>query len=326
MILPLTGDFGFFGEEARRGIELAFEEIEKAYPARFQLVIEDDGCKAKNAVTAYEKLVTVERADMVIGPACTGSILSVSPATARRNVKALALLDAGEQVEKAEANILALGFSSEAEGRLVAERMIALGQRRGAVLFEEDEWAILVKRAFEDRFTALGGVLLSDVSHNVNDKDYRTSLLKALQPKPDGLFIAPAFSGGLLLKQLRQLDPKIAVYGPDTFGVPDVLQVAGTAADGVEFANVIIDEASPKAVEISTRLTERYGNAPGSLLYTALGYEALKIAALSLTSPEIFSNSGYRGELLNFGGFANGRIARLEPRLMRIRNGRFEPL
>ena len=72
VILPLTGDFGFFGEEARRGIELAFEEIEKAYPARFQLVIEDDGCKAKNAVTAYEKLVTVERRTWLSGRRAPG--------------------------------------------------------------------------------------------------------------------------------------------------------------------------------------------------------------------------------------------------------------
>ncbi|MFA5022989.1 MAG: ABC transporter substrate-binding protein, partial [Candidatus Paceibacterota bacterium] len=69
-ILSLTGDAAAQGDYALKAIKLAEEEINKnggVNGRSVQVVIEDDQTTAKDATTAFSKLINVDKVDGVIG-------------------------------------------------------------------------------------------------------------------------------------------------------------------------------------------------------------------------------------------------------------------
>ena len=330
VILPLTGDFAFFGEQAKGGMLSALQDEGDSAAAQ-TVFFEDDHCLPRGAVDAFNKLVNIDRVEVIVGPACTGGILAVAPLARRRDIPVVALLDAGEQVARLGRPLFSLGFSSEREGAMMAEYMAGHGLLTAGILFEDDAWATLVKNAFRRRFAELGGEAPYEVNQNPRDKDYRPNIMKLLAKKPAALYFAPAYSSGLPLKQLREIDPHIPVFGPDTFGAEDVVSVAGSAAEGSIFTNVAIDEQTRVARELRRSLRERCGLKPTSLLYAALGFDGIRMVRRALGGggriEPALSNLRYTdGAISPNSGFGRDGMSRLEPVVMTVRNGRFEIL
>lgn len=68
VILPLTGDFGYFGQEFKEGFNIALEKLKADGHKVSEILFEDDQYLAKSAVSAFTKLVEVSKVSLVIGP------------------------------------------------------------------------------------------------------------------------------------------------------------------------------------------------------------------------------------------------------------------
>ena len=67
VILPLTGDLGFIGSEAQRGINLAADEINALDGIELKVIYEDDGfLDSTKAVSAAAKLLNIDEVDASI--------------------------------------------------------------------------------------------------------------------------------------------------------------------------------------------------------------------------------------------------------------------
>jgi|GEM_PF-585725 len=80
--LPLSGAMAAFGESGLRGIQLATEEINSAggiLGAKIELIIEDFAGDPKVAVTATEKLITVNKVHVVRGYFTSSGAMSAVP-------------------------------------------------------------------------------------------------------------------------------------------------------------------------------------------------------------------------------------------------------
>jgi len=336
MILPLSGDFAFFGYQAMLGATLAANEINSAAKLnksdgeRIEILFEDSKCLPKDAVGAYRKLLNLEKVDVIIGPACTGAIMAIAPLATRARKPIFALLDAGEQVSKAGDQVYSLGFSSEEEGYLVAAHLHQKNITDVGIIFEDDQWATLVKDAFKRRFTSLGGAVLVEESHNPQDKDYRPTILKVVKHKPKALYIVPAYNGGHILKQLKELRVSIPVFGPDTFGATDVLKIAKRSAEGVVYANVLLNENNEATMQLRKKYLAQFAESPESLLFPALGYDAVVMVNQALSSSislaDGLSSLKYPLAVLPVEGFDEQGMARLTPQLMKIVKQKFVPL
>lgn len=65
VILPLTGNMATFGEDMRRGISLAAQEIqEKRF--HYEILFEDNQFDSKQTATALQKLIHVDKADVIV--------------------------------------------------------------------------------------------------------------------------------------------------------------------------------------------------------------------------------------------------------------------
>lgn len=324
LLIPLTGDAAYFGSEVRRGAEIALQRLHNA-GKKIELVFEDEKCLAKDAVTGYRALITAHKVDFIIGPSCTGSIMAVAPLAKAEGRPLLALWDAGKLVESAGEHVFALGYDTEAEGALMARYAVEQKLPTAGVVWEEDQFASLVKEAFEKEYERLGGKVLVSESIQPAEPDVRAVLTKVIAKKPQAIFLSPAYSAATLVSQLKRLGYKGKVLGQDTFAAPDVIKAGGTAMNGLLFANIQLAEQDPKARHLFEEYKKHYKGAPESLVFAAFGYDSVQIAA---TVPHDLSRQQealrtlhFSDGALPFDGFLLSRMSRLEPQIFAIENG-----
>ena len=65
VILPLSGDLAFIGEPAKRGAEMALENF-KDTKHKYELIFEDDQFDGKKAITAAQKLISVDKVNVLV--------------------------------------------------------------------------------------------------------------------------------------------------------------------------------------------------------------------------------------------------------------------
>lgn len=334
MIVPLTGDAAYFGTEARRGAEIAAEELGKK-GAAIELVFEDDKCLPKDAVSAYRNMLSVHNVDFIIGPACTGSIQAVAPLAKGAKRPLLAVWDAGSLVESAGDHVFSLGFNTEEEGVVVANHIFNQEKLDSvALVWEEDQYAVLVKDSFQKHYESLGGKIISSASISSSETDTKSVLTKILSAKPKAIFLSPAYTALVLVRQLRALGFSGKIFGQDTFSAPNIISSAGDAMQGLIFADVRISEQKAQAKRLAEQYRLKYQKAPESLTFAAFAYDSVKIAAmlpkdrsqqlLKIASLKFSSDSPEFA--LNFEGFAASHMSRLTPKLFTITDGKILPL
>lgn len=330
MILPLTGDFSFFGYQATIGASIAVKEINLQGERQIEVLYEDSTCKPAPAVSAYKRLTEQEKVDVLLGPACTGAIMAIAPIAQKTRRPFIALLDAGTKVSKAGDQVYSIGFSSEDEGHLVAEYLNRNQLSRVGIIYEEDQWATLVKDAFKERFVEGGGIVVAEESQSVDNKDYRPTILKVIKQEPQALFIAPAFNGGHVLNQLRELKVKLPIVGPDTFGTQEVLTTAEKNAEGVIFANVKLAEENEVVQRLRKLVELDYDESIHSLLFVAFGYDAVRLAYRAMKENvdlhDGLSRIRYEDGVIPINGFDENGMVKLKPQLMQVVRGKFVDL
>lgn len=81
-IFPLTGDIASYGKAAQQGIDLGVYEINEAGGVngrRIEVVYEDDQGQPRTAVSAMQKLVSVDGVPVVLGSAASSVTLALCP-------------------------------------------------------------------------------------------------------------------------------------------------------------------------------------------------------------------------------------------------------
>jgi branched-chain amino acid transport system substrate-binding protein len=84
--LPLTGDFSEPGTAAKKGYEVWVEMVNKAgglLGRPVELIVVDNASDQDTAVADYEKLITVDKVDLVVGPFSSRLVIPTSEVAAR---------------------------------------------------------------------------------------------------------------------------------------------------------------------------------------------------------------------------------------------------
>ena len=248
-----------------------------------KLIIEDSKCNARDSITAYTKLTSVDGVKIILATSCSGAMLGAAPLAEKDGTIMFSGLATNPLIKDAGDFIFRTAINDALVGVDTGNTLWSDGIRRLATITEATEYAEGVRRETASRFEQLGGEIVVEERYASEETDYRAAITRMIGKNPDAIHIAAQaeFAGGTIIKQLRELGWDGPIYGEIAAIGATALDVAGGAATGVKGIVPALDPGNSLANEFLDRFRERYD-------YTTLewfmgsGYDDVYITAACL--------------------------------------------
>jgi branched-chain amino acid transport system substrate-binding protein len=284
-VLPLTGSAAVWGQNARRGMELAIDELNSSRPPGKQLsvIYEDSRSDAKSANTALQKLISANHVNVVIGDIASSSVLAMAPIAEASKVVLLSPGASSPDISNAGDFVFRNWQSDALEGRVDADFAYNVKRwRRIATLYVSNAYGTGLHKEFSSAFAALGGEVVMSESFAQGSVDLRAQITRLRSKTFDALYL-PGYPPemAVALKQMRELGLNVPTLSVQAFDDPEILARAGQAAEGVMFSvPKPPDQAEPVVADFRKHYISRYSTDPGVCSDT--GYDAIRIVAWAI--------------------------------------------
>jgi len=333
VVLPLTGASANHGQDARDGLELAMEDIQKNPPIKgkeIQLIYEDNHSSATDSVSATQKLINSDGVRIIIGPIASSDALAMIPVTEASNVLLFSPAASSPKITGKGKIFFRISLLAEPQGQMAARFTLnTLKFDRVSIFFLNDDTGRGYAGSFADEFQKLGGTIAFQDSYGKELTDFKSQILKLKEAGSKVVYLpAVPRTLGLIIKQSHELgyDPIfVSNYGSEG---ADLLNIAGTLAnERVFLTSFRLDSRFIK------RYKSRFGKEPG--IAASLGYDSLSVIAEAIhsknsTDPFIIrdglhSLAGYIGATGKISFDRNGDPIR-QIVIRKITNGTFEEM
>ena len=259
----VTGPGETYGNVAVRAKQMAADEINEAggiNGRELKLITEDSKCAAQDAITAYKKLTGVDGVRIILGTSCSGAMLGAAPLAEADGVVLFSGLATNPDIANAGDYIFRTSMSDQQRGLETGNVMWADGARALATITEATDYAEGIRRTTVEQFQKLGGKVVAEERYASDVTDFRTYLTKLMSVGPDAVHLAAQseFTGGTIIKQLRELGYDGPIYTEDVGAGTTALEIAGEAATGVKAILADIDPSNEKGQRVLERFRERY--------------------------------------------------------------------
>jgi branched-chain amino acid transport system substrate-binding protein len=174
-------------------------------------------------------------------------------------------------------------LSEEAIGRQLADTAKRRGFRRMAIHYIRNEYGRGLANAFEQRATENGITVAVRKSYDAEDPStadaFAPTLREWTNSELDAVFLAGEPPSAVhLLAAARQAGVTLPILGGDAMGSPELLSLAGSAAEGTVVAAFFHpDEPRPEVKAFTEAFQRRYHTTPDA--GSALGYDAVTLLA-----------------------------------------------
>lgn len=332
-ILTLTGFASQWGENARKGMELAKDEINSQGGINgvpLEILYEDyKELDLKIAATAAQKFANVDEVRVILTQ-FSGDTEVVFPIAEQNNIITLSVAAGAKDLTKKSSLLFRVWPSDELFVKRAVDYVLANGATVAAILGEDEAYFNSLRTINEEYWQEKTGDSAFVQVIPQQTTDLRTPLSKIKEKSPDVLFFQTTILiEGLALKQMKEigLNPKF-ILGVVSSDDPTVLSTARDAAEGL-----IYPEYSPSAETFVQKFKAKYGVEPGIAADTS--YDAIMILAKIMREKDTSTTTIKTGlhEVNDYSG-ASGiitidetgdRVGR-EVILKRIRNGKGEVL
>jgi branched-chain amino acid transport system substrate-binding protein len=283
-IEPLTGVAAAYGERDKRGYELAIEDLERTFPGyQFNLRIEDGQFTPKGSVDAYNKLYSEGNMGALITFGSPQS-LAAQPLAKTNNLLHMGVSTSASSFSTPDDLSFRMSPPAEFEMQRLAQLVSELHAGRVAVLYSNNEVGVSVFKAFKNLTGQLSPApsLVAEESFPVETVDFRTSLAKIRDTKPDVVFIAGlAKHVGSVLKQSQEMGLKTQFISFRSAEDPELVRVAGSAAEGLLYTYGFDETAQiSEAQKFVDSYKNKFGELPNG--YNAEAYMGMRLVGEAL--------------------------------------------
>jgi len=334
VVLPLTGDAAVYGQALKNGIELAASQDGASKGPRITLTYQDDLGVPREALSAVRRLIDIEHVPAIIGGAMSSTAEPIIPVCDQAKVALLSPTATKPSLTQMSSYFFRLWPSDNYDGKVMAEAAFKkLGARRVAILYINVAYGVGITQVFTHDFQALGGTIVASEGYRQGETNFRTVLSKIAAQHPDAIYL-PGYVAeiGNILRQARELNIRVRFIGVNSLYDPNLIKIAGDAAEGAVFTYPPFDVASadPGVRNFIAAFRGRYGHDPDA--FAAQGYDAYRVMRLALGRTTTFTGPAIRDALHAIGRYsgpggaftfdAHGDVEK-PLRLMTVKNGKF---
>ncbi|MHB8741862.1 MAG: amino acid ABC transporter substrate-binding protein [Sulfuricaulis sp.] len=237
--VALTGKYARTGQDQLNGFMMWVQDINARgglLGRKVRVVYYDDESKPETAATLYEKLITDDKVDLLIGPYSSSVTMAASAVAEKYNFP---MVSAGASDTKIWSqgykNIFGLYTLASTYMDQVLEFAKSKGLKRVALIYENTDFPRDVANGVRAKVKALKMDLVFEEEYGKSSTDFSSMIIKIKSKKPD-MVIGGSYlpDSTAFMRQAREnrLYAKIFAFavGP---GLPDFDQNLGLDADGV---------------------------------------------------------------------------------------------
>lgn len=284
--LPLTGPVSYYGQDSKRGIELALEEINAQggiHGRPVRVLYEDTQGNGTQALNAVRKLISIHNVPVIIGAGTSTETLAIASVVEQNQRVLISPVSSAAAISHAGEFVFRSVPSDGLQAVDLARWLVERNMREIGLIYVNQAWGVGLKNDFVREYTALGGRILgSPQATDLDAKDFRTQLttLSTLEPQAV-VALVYAKEGGLLVKQARELGIQQQIFGADPWTKHQFAEAAGPAAEGVLFTTPARYDG-PEYRSFRERFRATYNADPG--IYESHGYDCMKLVARAITA------------------------------------------
>ncbi|MBB5415055.1 ABC transporter substrate-binding protein [Paraburkholderia sp. CNPSo 3155] len=282
---PLTGPNAQYGAQWKAGFDLALDEINRdggidGHP--LQYVFEDSQSDPRQAVAIAQKFVDDKRIVIELGDFSSPASMAASPIYQRAGLVQLGFTNSHPDFTKGGDFIWSPSVSQADAQPLLADLTVKQGFRRVAVLFQNTDWGRASKDVFVKAAAARGAQVIAAEGYQPNDKDFRATLLRVRDTKPDALVLISYYSDGAqIVRQARTSGITLPIVAASSVYSPKFMELGGDAVNGVTTnTSFFPGDRSPEVQRFVRDFQAKYHHEPDA--FNAFAYDATIIAAYAL--------------------------------------------
>ena len=281
----LTGDESALDVPAANGAKLAVKQINAAggvNGAQIDFIVHDSQYISTVAAQTAKQFVEQDKVPVMIGYTDTDSVIASGPTFQAAKVPFITIGATSPKIPTQIGDMMFLAcFGDNVQAAVGAEYSYKTFGHNAYFLWDKGvEYTTLLGAYFKTRFNELGGTIALEDSYDDKATDFSAQItkIKALSPQPDFYYVAAMpYNIGPLVKQFRDAGITGPIVGGDGYDTPDLLTVAGAAADNVYFTTHALMDATGGTDGIKKFITDynaEYGHDPENA-FAALGYDTV---------------------------------------------------
>ncbi len=279
VVLPMTGGVAAFGETSKKGLDVAYEQNHKLSNGdSVKLVVVDDRSDKVEAATAVKKLLDKDKVSVILGEVASSNSMAMAPVAEKAKTPMITHASTNPRVTKGKKYVTRACFIDPFQGAVMAKYALDNGLKTAVVVTDaKQDYSVGLSKAFKKAYEAGGGKIVKTVLINSGDKDFNAQVAAIKAANPSII----AFTGyyneaALLAKQARNMGVKTPFIGADGVGFPELIKIAGKAAEGFMYTDHFNEAAatSPEAkayVEAYHKKFNKTADSMGALAADAYG-------------------------------------------------------
>jgi branched-chain amino acid transport system substrate-binding protein len=304
VISYLTGPGAAYGEAITNGFNLALEEVNEKGEVNIELVVEDSAGKQEQALTVSQKLMSDDEIVAILGPTLSTEMNVVAPEADLNGISILGTSTTAAGIPQIGEYVFRNSIPESLAIPAALEKAVAAYDvKKVAILYGNDD--LFTQSGFDTMKQVAEDMDLEIVTIETFQKgqsDYNAQLTKIKDLQPDLILASALYNeGAVIMGQARKMGIDTPFLGGNGFNSPQVIEIAGEAADGLIVATPwFAEKEDPKVQEFVEKYEAKYGMAPDQ--FAAQAYDALYIYAEALKNAGEADRDAFRDSLAEIKG------------------------
>lgn len=335
VISYLSGPGAAYGEAITSGFKLAQKEINEKGEVNIELLIEDSAGKQEQAMSAAQKLMNSDDVVAILGPTLSTEMNVVGPEANLNGIPIMGTSTTAQGIPQLGEYVFRNSIpESLAIPASVQKAVDKYDVKKVAILYGNDD--VFTQSGFDTMKAVaedLGLEILTIETFQKGQSDYNAQLTKIKSLNPDLILASALYNeGAVIMNQARKMGIEVPFVGGNGFNSPQVIEIAGDAANGLIVATPWYGEKDDSKVkEFVSKFENEYGKKPDQ--FAAQAYDALYIMAEALKNAGEADRDLLRDELAQIKGlegilgafsFDNEGDVVMEPTVLIIKDGKFQ--
>lgn len=281
--LSLTGASASVGEDQRRGMTIALEEINArggVLGRPLELIVEDTGGRAVSALDAAKKLVGVDKVAAVFGEYSSSLTIPIGQYVVREGLPFVNHGSSSPAVRSIGDGVFSVIGLDDASAQFSAQDLWDLGARKVAFIAPNNAYGQGVAAEFKKNFEKLGGAIATQILYTAGQSTYRRELQQMERAKPD-FFVYSAYGQEAAVINREAFELGLNKSHP-WYAIYHTMCTTDSAAEHVEGQRGIdVRSIGPQGQGFKTAYEAKYGH-PFKSSYTGYAYDGVRIVAAAI--------------------------------------------